>query len=90
MKPVEFDRHFIKSYQKRIRGNRKLQEQFQSRLDSFAAGQRGAPLHDHSLKGGLAGYRSFSITGDIRVIYYETEDAYVCTDIGTHVQVYGE
>jgi mRNA-degrading endonuclease YafQ of YafQ-DinJ toxin-antitoxin module len=38
----------------------------------------------------MLGLRAFSVSGDVRVIYYETDEAYVFTDVGTHAQVYGE
>lgn len=51
-------------------------------------GERDRLLNDHSLKGSKDGHRSFSITGDVRVIYRETESAYIFKDVGTHNQVY--
>lgn len=51
-------------------------------------GERGYPLHDHALSGKLKSRRAFSVSGDIRVIYEELEEAYVFLDIGTHSQVY--
>ena len=64
--------------------------QFERRLELWSDGGRQAPLFDHPLTGKLEGKRAFSITGDIRVIYVETDDAIVLFDIGTHAQVYGE
>ena len=54
----------------------------------FMTGERGRPLYDHALTGKLDGKRAFSVTGEIRVIYVELEDAIVLLDIGTHNQVY--
>lgn len=45
-------------------------------------------LNDHPLKGSKEGFRSFSITGDIRAIYYVAEGNAYFVDIGTHNQVY--
>ena len=59
------------------------------RVDVFLTGYRAQPLNDHALAGGMKGLRAFSITGDVRVIYRETDDCYEFLDIGTHAQVYG-
>ncbi len=66
----------------------KLSIQFEERLMLFMAGKRGRPLDDHPLTGNMIGRRSFSITGDIRVIYQETTEATIFLDIGRHAQVY--
>lgn len=52
------------------------------------ANSRNPLLHDHQLKGGKSGYRSCSITGDIRLLYRITGDIIELLDIGTHNQVY--
>lgn len=81
-------KQFAKQYKKRILGNSKLEVQFERRFALFYNGERGHPLNDHALTGNMAGKRSFSITGDVRVIYEETADAIIFLDIGTHAQVY--
>ena len=43
---------------------------------------------DHKLIGSLEGFRSFSITGDIRVVYRKDGAEIELYDIGTHNQVY--
>lgn len=88
MKRIELHHSFIKSCAKRIAKNRKLGKQYEVRVDMFIAGQRGTPLNDHALTGDLQGRRSFSITGDIRVIYVELKDKILFLDIGTHNQIY--
>ena len=65
-----------------------LTHQFKERLLLFMAGDLGYPLYDHALTGKLDGKRAFSITGEIRVVYVELEDAIVLLDVGTHKQVY--
>ena len=54
----------------------------------FMEGVRGRPLNDHGLKGNTRMYRAWSVTGDIRVIYRETDEYYEFLDIGSHNQVY--
>ena len=36
----------------------------------------------------MKGLRAFSIGGDLRVVYQETEDRYELLDVGSHNQVY--
>ena len=88
MKPIKRDRTFEKHFKQRISPNEKLTNQFKERLALFMAGDSGYPLHDHALTGKLAGKRSFSIAGDIRVVYVELEDSIVFLDVGSHNQVY--
>lgn len=88
MKPIKRDRKFEKHFKQRISSHPKLRSQFRKRLELFVSGELGYPLHDHALSGKLAGMRSFSVTGDIRVIYVEFEDHIVFLDVGTHSQVY--
>lgn len=88
MKRVDFDKKFIKHYISRILNNRKLSQQYDERYKLFCNGKRDSPLDDHPLKGEKLGLRAFSIAGDVRVVYRETEDAYVFLDVGSHNQVY--
>lgn len=87
MKPVRRHRTFTKHYAERIAPNPKLVRQFEHRFAQFLLGER-ALLKDHALTGHLSGDRAFSVTGDIRVIYAETEHEYILYDIGSHNQVY--
>jgi addiction module RelE/StbE family toxin len=57
-------------------------------VELFIQGVRERPINDHPLTGNMDGRRAFSITADVRVVYIETEDAFVFLDIGTHAQVY--
>lgn len=88
MKPIKRDKTFEKHFRQRISSHEKLREQFKERLALFMTGELGYPLHDHALIGKLVGKRAFSVTGDIRVVYVELEDAIVFLDIGSHNQVY--
>lgn len=88
MKRVIFHRTFEKHYIKRVKSTPNLVKQFEQRYSLFLAGERGYPLDDHPLTKKLAGKRSFSVAGDIRVIYVETDNEVIFLDIGTHNQVY--
>jgi addiction module RelE/StbE family toxin len=85
------ERHpiFIKAFKKRISRDVKLVNKFEKRLDLFLKNPHNPLLRDHSLIGAMRGYRSFSVTADIRVIYYQKDETVaVFYDIGTHNQVY--
>ena len=88
MKPVRLTKKFDKSYKKNISHQGRSKTNYVDRVSRFKAGERGYPLNDHPLTGKLASKRAFSITGDIRVIYEETENEIIFLDIGTHNQVY--
>jgi len=88
MKRIIFHRTFDKHYIKRIKPSPKLVKQFEERYKLFLAGERGYPLDDHPLTKKLVGKRAFSVAGDKRVIYTETEVEIVFLDVGTHNQVY--
>jgi addiction module RelE/StbE family toxin len=87
-KPIRYTRQFNKHYRARIAPNPKLAAKFTQRLKLFAANPSSSALNDHALSGSMADLRAFSVTGDIRVIYYKDEACYRLMDIGTHAQVY--
>lgn len=86
---VEFTHRFIKIFKRRIDPNVKLHLQFDNRVKLFTSDPANELLKDHKLTGKLEGYRAFSVTGDIRVIYYVYDKVAYFVDIGTHNQVYG-
>ncbi len=88
MKPIYRDKTFEKHFKARIAPNDSLVKQFELRLAMFRDGVRGKPLDDHGLKGKKRMYRSWSVAGDIRVVYRETGEYYEFLDIGSHNQVY--
>ena len=88
MKPIYRDKVFDKHFKTRITPNENLVDQFKLRLHMFKSGVRGTPLNDHGLKGKKRTFRAWSVTGDIRVVYWETEEYYEFLDIGSHNQVY--
>ena len=88
MKPVEYTHQFEKRLKQRYAHQPKVLKKFKECLLLLQQGVQGAPLNDHPLTGKLKGMRSFSIGGDIRVVYQNKEDYYLLLDIGTHNQVY--
>lgn len=87
---VEFTHAFIKIFKKRFSSKPSIQKKFDKRIRLFAENPDNPILLDHALSGKLLGHRAFSITGDIRVVYYIFEDIAYFVDIGTHNQVYGQ
>jgi addiction module RelE/StbE family toxin len=88
MKRIEFDKQFQKHLKQRYAHQPKVVERFKVHLDMFCDGVRREPLNDHPLTGKLKGLRAFSVGGDVRAVYQETEDHYLFLDIGSHNQVY--
>lgn len=85
---VTVSKSFKKNYKKRI-NSQQLQTKFQKRLELFMKNPKSKTLRDHKLKGQMSEYRSFSITGDIRVIYEVLDTNHVLfIDVGSHNQVY--
>lgn len=85
---IKYHKEFLKSYRKRIAPNPKLVIQFQSRFKHFLENPKNPKISDHKLIGKLSNYRSFSVTGDIRVIYTIEKNELWLYDIGSHNQVY--
>lgn len=86
---INADPKFVKHYKKRILSNAKLDSQFQNRLKLLAENPTHPLLRLHRLSGKLCGFFSFSVTGDIRVLFEEiSENEILLRDIGSHNQVY--
>lgn len=79
---------FIKHFKKRILSHPKLVAKFKRRLKLLLADPKNPLLNDHPLKGSKREYRSFSVAGDIRVVYKVKGEILQLYDIGTHNQVY--
>ena len=80
---------FRKNFKKRIASNATLGKKFQDRLSLFITDRTHSQLQDHRLIGKWQGFRAFSVTGDIRVIYRQKNSNTIeLYDIGTHNQVY--
>ncbi len=85
---VKYHRNFIRNYKKRFSSDKKVQSKYAERVKLFIKNTENPVLGDHKLKDKMLNLRSFSITGDIRVIYIIIEDIACFLDIGTHNQVY--
>ncbi len=85
---IDYHRRFLKHFKQRILPRRSLDRQYKKRLQLFLEHRSDPILADHALHGDMEGKRSFSVNGDIRVIYRIVRDAFLFYDIGTHNQVY--
>lgn len=86
---IEWHASFRKAYKKRILSNAILVHKVTDRLALFENNPQHPLLRDHALTGIRHGQRAFSITGDVRIIYFPVSDTHVLLlDIGTHNQIY--
>jgi len=85
---INYTENFRKNYRKRITHKKSLDTKFQERLQLFFTNPQSSLLRVHKLAGAKKDLYAFSVTGDIRVIYYQEDDKIFLLDIGTHNQVY--
>ena len=85
---VELHKPFIKIFRKRFMHTSPIKKKFFERTKLFEVNPQNPILHDHALKGNKDDLRSFSITGDIRVVYRIEDAIAYFIDIGSHNQVY--
>ena len=85
-----FTKEFKKAYKKRIATKKNLVKRFKERYDIFVKDPNNSTLRNHPLGGKMKRNRAFSVTGDIRVVYYVHKETAYFIDIGTHYQVYGK
>lgn len=85
---IEYHKNFVKNYKKRVANNPSLNAKFAARIRLFQSNPQSPVLRNHKLVGKKENYWSFSITGDIRVVYRLESDRVMLYDIGTHNQVY--
>ena len=81
-------RIFNKHFRVRILHNKGLVKRFEERLVLFLEKSNDPILKDHKLTGRMSGYRSFSIGGDLRVVYRTRGNTLELYDISSHNQVY--
>jgi addiction module RelE/StbE family toxin len=77
---------FLKRYNKLRLSEKK---RFKERRCIFLNDSKDPILNNHALHGKYMGYRSISITGNIRVIYrFLDKDTVIFSEIGTHSKLY--
>ena len=82
---IDYHKSFKKSLKKQ---SKNIQEKFFEKLEIFMENQFHHSLNNHALKGEFLGFRSFDVTGDVRVHYKETVYGIILINIGTHSQLY--
>jgi len=83
---IIFQKSFEKEYKKL---SNKIKLKVQEKNTLFVADQRNPILNNHALHGRHKGYRSISITGNIRVIYKLLDkNTVLFAEIGTHSELY--
>ena len=86
---IAFSPVFERSFRKRFKGKRHLQERFWQRVEIFLESPFDSRLRTHKLTGNLKELWSFSVEYDTRVVFYfVTDEKVVFVDIGTHDEVY--
>lgn len=89
MVDIDFHKKFQKNYIKRIKCNKNLDNIFHEKVRLFVLDPNNKVLNNHYLIGEMKGLYSFSITGDIRIIYqWIDEEKVLFLDVGSHNQVY--
>jgi len=85
---IKKEKSFQKDYDK-LRPNEKIR--VKNCLLTFDMNPNTPSLRRHALKGEYLGYYSISAGGDLRLHYYEEDDAitFVFVRVGTHSELYG-
>lgn len=83
---IIFHKNFEKQYKK---FPDKIKQKVKERNILFVKDLYNPMLNNHALNGKYFGYRSISITGNIRIIYkFLDKDTILFSDIGTHSKLY--
>ena len=82
---ILFHRNFKRALKKQPTS---IQKKFFKRMELFMEEQFHPSLNNHALTGAFKGWRSFDVTGDVRVHYEEHEASIILMNIGTHAQLY--
>jgi mRNA-degrading endonuclease YafQ of YafQ-DinJ toxin-antitoxin module len=85
-KPIQYSNLFAKHFSKRIKPYPKLRTLAGEKIKIFLINP--SLVKDHALIGRKTGKRSFSVSGDLRIVYIDIGDRYLFLDIGSHNQVY--
>ena len=83
---IVFHKNFEKRY-KKLSNN--IKQKVKEKNILFEKDPYNLVLNNHALNGKHMGYRSISITGDIRIIYkFLDKDIVLFSEIGTHSELY--
>ena len=82
---IRFHQKFKKALKKQPT---KIQKKFFEKMAIFVDDQFHYSLNSHALSGKFIGWRSFNVTGDIRVHYEEAGEVIILMNIGSHSDLY--
>jgi len=83
---IIFHKTFEKQYKK---FPDKIRQRIKERNILFEKDPYNPILNNHALNGKYAGYRSISVTGNIRIIYkFLDKDTVLFSELGTHSKLY--
>jgi len=85
---IKYHKQFKKHFKERVQTNKSSHQRFNERVKLFIEFPNDPTLRDHKLTGKKSQFRAFSIAGDVRVVYFKTEDFIYFIDVGSHNQVY--
>jgi len=86
---IYYSDSFKKAFKKRFSFNKRLIKKIKERILLFQQNPYHPILKTHRLIGAKKDLFSFSVTGDVRIIFfYKDEESVVFIDIGSHNQVY--
>jgi mRNA-degrading endonuclease YafQ of YafQ-DinJ toxin-antitoxin module len=89
MTQVFFSSSFKRAFKKRIAGQKDLEDKFWQRVEVFANNPFDTRLRTHKLSGKLSELWSFSLSNDMRVVFYFLpQNRAMFENIGTHDEVY--
>ena len=94
MRRLSWYTSFSRSFKRRTKNNKDLQERVYKTLEALSQNPFDPKLKTHKLHGQLEGYWACSIDYDLRVIFTfepdptSKEDLIVLVELGTHEEVY--
>ncbi len=84
---ILISKKYKKSFKKK---DKYIQRKAIERIKLFMEDQFNTLLDNHKLHGELGDERSFNVTGNYRITFYNIdENTVIFTDIGTHPELYG-
>ncbi len=86
---IAFSSSFKRAFKKIVKGRKPLEDAFWVQVGIFSCDPYDKRLRTHKLAGKLHNLWSFSLTYEIRVVFFfATSDKAVFVDIGDHDAVY--
>ncbi len=89
MTKIIFGTAFVRALNKILSSNPELDKIVTDKIEVFRNNPYDPTLRTHKLKGKLSGYRSFTVTKNIRILFEFTVEGHALfSDIGTHDEMY--